>query len=68
MRYLIYELLWTCCFYIFVTYIFIYTKQHDFNKVSEILNLMLLVSAAYQSYQFIKINRKLSKKNHEKED
>ena len=68
MKYLLFELLWTGCFYIFVTYIFVFTKQHDFDKTSEILNLMLLVAASYQSYQFIKINRKLSKKNHEKED
>ena len=66
-RHTILEIIYTICFYIFTTYTVVFVKHHDLNNITEILKLMLFISAAYQSHRLLKIHRNLAKQNHETE-
>lgn len=67
MKHTILEIIYTICFYIFTTYTVVFVKHHDLNNATEILKLMLFISAAYQSHRLLKIHRNLAKQNHETE-
>lgn len=61
------EIIYTICFYIFTTYAVVFVKHHDLNSTTEIIKLMLFISAAYQSHRLLKIHRNLAKQNHNHE-
>lgn len=67
MTHTILEIIYTICFYIFTTYTVVFVKHHDLDNTTEILKLMLFISAAYQSHRLLKIHRNLAKHNHNHE-